>query len=85
MTGFPGETEAHFAELCDFVERRRFERLGVFAYCEEPGTHAESLPGAVPEEVKKPRRDELLARAAADRLRLERRPAGTATRRADRP
>lgn len=61
MTGFPGETEAQFAELREFVERRRFERLGVFAYCEEPGTHAESLPGAVPEDVKKARRDELLA------------------------
>jgi ribosomal protein S12 methylthiotransferase len=61
MVGFPGETESHFAELCEFVQRRRFERLGVFAYCPEPGTHAETLTDAVPSEVKEARRAELLA------------------------
>ena len=61
MTGFPGETESQFEELLDFVRRRRFERLGVFAFCNEPGTSAETLDGHLPEEVKQTRRDRLMA------------------------
>ncbi len=61
MTGFPGETEEQFAELLDFVVRRRFERLGVFAFCEEPGTTAEELDGRLPDSVKQSRRDRLMA------------------------
>jgi len=61
MTGFPGETEAQFEELLDFVKRRRFERLGVFAFCNEPGTPSEELDGRVSEEVKQTRRDRLMA------------------------
>jgi len=61
MTGFPGETEEQFEELLDFVKRRRFERLGVFAYCYEPGTPAAELDGHLSEEVKQARRDRLMA------------------------
>jgi ribosomal protein S12 methylthiotransferase len=61
MTGFPGETEEQFAELLDFVVRRRFERLGVFAFCPEPGTPAEELDGGISDEVKQSRRDRLMA------------------------
>jgi ribosomal protein S12 methylthiotransferase len=61
MTGFPGETEEQFAELLDFVNRRRFERLGVFAYCDEPDTPAARLDGHLPEEVKQARRDRIMA------------------------
>jgi ribosomal protein S12 methylthiotransferase len=61
MTGFPGETEEQFAELLDFVVRRRFERLGAFAFCPEPGTPAEELDGQVPDAVKQSRRDRLMA------------------------
>jgi ribosomal protein S12 methylthiotransferase len=61
LTGFPGETESQFEELLDFVRRRRFERLGVFPFCNEPGTHAETLDGHLPEEVKRARRDRLMA------------------------
>jgi ribosomal protein S12 methylthiotransferase len=61
MTGFPGETEEQFQELLDFVKRRRFERLGVFAYCPEPGTPAVDLDGQLPEDVKTFRRDQLMA------------------------
>ena len=61
MTGFPGETEEQFAELLDFVVRRRFERLGVFAFCPEPGTPAEELDGHLPDAVKQSRRDRLMA------------------------
>jgi ribosomal protein S12 methylthiotransferase len=61
MVGFPGETEEQFEELLDFVRRRRFERLGVFAYCNEPDTPAAELDGHLPEEVKQGRRDRLMA------------------------
>ncbi len=60
IVGFPGETEAEFAELCDFVQQARFERLGVFPYSLEPGTPAERLPDHLPEEVKLARRDRLM-------------------------
>jgi ribosomal protein S12 methylthiotransferase len=61
IVGFPGETEAEFEELCDFVREAKFERVGVFPYSLEPGTPAERLPGHVPEEVKAERRDRLMA------------------------
>ncbi len=48
IAGFPGETEAMFGELLDFVRRTRFERLGVFEYSPEEGTRAFGLKGAVP-------------------------------------
>src|SRR6185437_15559432 len=56
IVGFPGETEADFAELCDFVQTTRFERAGVFPYSLEPGTPAARLPDHVPEEIKQQRR-----------------------------
>ena len=52
ITGFPGETEAEFEELRDFVAQFKFERVGVFPYSLEPGTPAEKLDGHLPEEVK---------------------------------
>ncbi len=61
MVGFPGETDEQFEELLQFVGRRRFERLGVFAYSDEPGTPAADLDGKVSEEVKQSRRDRLLS------------------------
>jgi ribosomal protein S12 methylthiotransferase len=60
ITGFPGETEADFAELVDFVRQHRFERLGVFTYSFEPDTPAARLPDHLPEEVKNERRDRLM-------------------------
>jgi ribosomal protein S12 methylthiotransferase len=61
LTGFPGETEEQFEELLDFVRRRRFERLGVFAFSSEPGTAAAELDGPIADEVKLARRDRLMA------------------------
>lgn len=52
ITGFPGETDAEFEELKQFVANFKFERLGVFPYSLEPGTPAEKLDGHVPEDVK---------------------------------
>jgi len=60
IVGFPGETEAEFEELCDFVQTAKFERCGVFPYSLEPGTPAERLPEHLPEEVKLARRDRLM-------------------------
>src|SRR5579872_6765925 len=60
ITGFPGETEAQFEELCDFVQETRFERMGVFTYSLEPGTPAVKLDGHLSEEIKEARRDRLM-------------------------
>ncbi|HEX7785162.1 MAG TPA: radical SAM protein, partial [Methylomirabilota bacterium] len=51
LVGFPGETEAAFANLLAFVEEAGFDRLGVFTYSAEEGTPAIALPGAVPAEL----------------------------------
>ena len=62
LVGYPGETEADFEELLDFVREIRFERLGVFAYSEEEGTwSAEKLRNDVPEEVKQQRVERIMA------------------------
>ncbi len=56
LVGYPGETEADFEELLEFVQKMRFERLGVFPYSEEEGTYsANSLQDDVPDEVKQER------------------------------
>lgn len=60
IAGFPGETDAQFAETVEFVRRWRFERVGVFTYSLEPDTPAARLDGHLPEEVKAARRDELM-------------------------
>jgi ribosomal protein S12 methylthiotransferase len=60
IVGFPGETEAEFAELRDFMKASKFERVGVFPYSLEPGTPAARLPDHLPEELKAARRDELM-------------------------
>jgi ribosomal protein S12 methylthiotransferase len=52
IVGFPGETEAEFSELLDFVAATKFERLGAFTYSFEPDTPAARLPGHLPEDVK---------------------------------
>ena len=60
ITGFPGETEHDFSELYDFIQRQRFERLGVFTYSLEPDTPAARLPDHLPEELKEERRGVLM-------------------------
>jgi ribosomal protein S12 methylthiotransferase len=60
MVGFPGETEAHFEELADFVRKHRFHRLGVFLFSAEEGTAAAELPNQVQETVKIRRMDVLM-------------------------
>jgi ribosomal protein S12 methylthiotransferase len=55
IVGFPGETEAEFAGLLDFIRRTRFERLGVFKYSQEEGSRAAKMPGQIPAKIKNAR------------------------------
>lgn len=52
IAGFPGETEEEFNELCEFIEKMRFERMGCFAYSEEEGTPAAKLDGMMDFEIR---------------------------------
>ena len=61
ITGFPGETDAQFEELVDFLREQRFERAGVFTYSLEPDTPAAKLPNHLPEDLKEERRGRLMA------------------------
>ncbi|MBL7941723.1 MAG: 30S ribosomal protein S12 methylthiotransferase RimO [Flavobacteriales bacterium] len=60
ISGYPGETEADFEEMLDWVKSRRFERLGVFHYSHEENTHAYSLKDDVPAKVKKKRAEAIM-------------------------
>lgn len=60
IAGHPGETEEDFQEMMQFVERSRFERLGVFAYSHEENTHSHTMQDDVPDEVKQERVDALM-------------------------
>jgi ribosomal protein S12 methylthiotransferase len=57
MTGFPGETDADFEELCTFIQEVQFERLGCFAFSPEEGTPAAAMPDQIPDKIKDRRRD----------------------------
>lgn len=65
ITGFPGEGKEEFAELVDFVESQKFERLGVFTYSREEGTPAAKMKNQVREDVKKRRKDVLMTKQLA--------------------
>lgn len=61
MVGFPGEGEAEFEELMQFVKEARFERMGAFAYSEEAGTYAEkNYDDVIPQDVKDSRLQQLM-------------------------
>lgn len=70
ITGFPGETEEEFSELCEFLETARFDRVGVFAYSQEEGTPAAKMKGQIPQEIKEKRRDAVME--LSQRISLER-------------
>jgi tRNA-2-methylthio-N6-dimethylallyladenosine synthase len=55
IVGFPGETDADFEALCEFVREVRFDRVGIFRYSDEEGTAAFALPGKVPRAVARER------------------------------
>jgi len=60
IVGYPGETDADFESLLEFVRWARFDALGSFMFCAEPGTAAATLPDPVPEAVKQQRRETLM-------------------------
>lgn len=60
ITGFPGETQQQHEELLDFIRWARFDALGAFSFCAEPGTPAAELPDQIPDEVKTARREEIM-------------------------
>ena len=57
ITGFPGESEEDFTELCEFVKETRFDRLGVFPYSREEGTPAYDFADQIDEQLKQDRAD----------------------------
>ena len=61
IVGHPGETEVEFETLLDFVAEMEFDRVGVFTYSFEPGTHSAGLPDSIPDQVKDERCDRLMA------------------------
>jgi len=60
LVGFPGETDADFRELLEFLEEAQFDRLGAFAFSPQEGTRATQYPDDVPDPVKRERLEELL-------------------------
>ncbi|MBW9255261.1 30S ribosomal protein S12 methylthiotransferase RimO [Acidithiobacillus ferriphilus] len=74
IVGFPGETDADFAELLDFLRAAELDRVGCFAYSAVEGAPANAIAGAVPEPLKEERRAEFMAvQEAISRGRLQRR------------
>lgn len=60
IAGYPGETEEDFQEMYDWVQRSKFDRLGIFTYSHEENTHAYNFEDDVPDEVKKERADKIM-------------------------
>lgn len=60
IVGYPSETEADFAEMCEFVRQQQFDRVGVFEYSQEDDTYAHILGDPIAPEVKEQRRTELM-------------------------
>lgn len=60
IAGHPGETEKEFQEMMTFIEKSRFERLGIFAYSHEENTHAFSMADDVPADIKQQRTDAVM-------------------------
>lgn len=60
IVGYPGETDDQFKRLIDFVAETEFDRIGVFTYSDEEGTHAATLPQSVPTPIREERRNTLM-------------------------
>lgn len=61
IVGFPGETDTHYQALRDFVEKQRFDKVGIFTYSEEEDTPAAVMPQKVPEDVMQERYHDLMS------------------------
>jgi len=78
IAGFPGETEAEFEHLLEFVHDAQIDRAGCFAYSPVQGAAANQLPGALPDELREERRARFMAAAeAVSAKRLQRRVGAT--------
>ena len=74
IVGFPGETEAEFSELISFLEEASLDRVGCFEYSPVEGAAANELPGALPDEVKRERKERFMKvqeRISAQRLKAK--------------
>lgn len=60
IVGFPGETNNDFSELCDFIKKAKFDKLGVFTYSREENTPAYELPNQIPEHLKISRKNKIM-------------------------
>jgi ribosomal protein S12 methylthiotransferase len=69
IVGFPGETEAYFESLLEFIRDTKFERLGVFTYSQEEGTRAGQMAGQLSDKIKQKRRQ--LAMAAQHKIAVQ--------------
>jgi ribosomal protein S12 methylthiotransferase len=69
IVGFPGETDAYFQTLLDFIRSTQFERMGVFTYSQQDGTRAAKMEGQIPDAIKKERQK----LAMAEQLKISRR------------
>ncbi len=77
IVGFPGETEADFEELCEFVKAQKFEHAGVFPYSREEDTPAYDFPDQIDEQVKQDRMDILMRQQMEINEELNRQKIGT--------
>ena len=77
MVGFPGETQADFDQLLDFVQKARFNHLGVFKFFAEDGVPAAKYPDQVPQKVKEIRRRKIMAAQRRISASLNRRLVGS--------
>ncbi len=68
IAGFPGETDAEFETLLDFVREARIDRAGCFAYSPVAGAAANALPGQLPAEIREERRARFMAVAEAESI-----------------
>ncbi|MCW5881328.1 MAG: 30S ribosomal protein S12 methylthiotransferase RimO [Anaerolineae bacterium] len=72
IVGYPGETEAEFQGLLDFLAEHELDKVGVFTFCQEDGTPAGAMPDQVPQAVKEERRDRAMELQQAISLRRNR-------------
>lgn len=77
IVGFPGETEAQFQELLDFIPEAKFDRLGAFTYSPEEDTPAARMPDQIDEDVKQVRLDRLMKAQAEVSLARNQQRVGT--------
>ena len=80
IAGFPGETEAHFEHLLEFLEEGQLDRVGCFAYSPVEGASANELDGALPDEVREDRRKRFMSVQQRISRRLLKRRVGSVTR-----